>query len=117
MLASGQQNHAATQAQEILKKFDDIADKIKVSKILLTFNEFIVLSLKEVSCSCKHIFLTKEALIKSRYFSNRIFIPHKCFCHYIPYHKNNNPIYDCINKKLEDDLTLLSTILIYSSNS
>lgn len=33
MLASGQQDHAATQAQEILKKFDDIADKIKVSKI------------------------------------------------------------------------------------
>lgn len=30
MLASGQQNHAATQAQEILNKFDDIAEKIKV---------------------------------------------------------------------------------------
>ncbi|CAH1403532.1 unnamed protein product [Nezara viridula] len=29
MLASGQQDHAATQAQEILKKFDDIADKIR----------------------------------------------------------------------------------------
>lgn len=30
MLASGQQSHAATQAQKILKCFDDIAAKIKV---------------------------------------------------------------------------------------
>lgn len=31
MLASGQQSHAASQAQEILNKFDTLAEKIKVS--------------------------------------------------------------------------------------
>lgn len=30
MLASGQQSHAATQAKEILQKFDTLAEKIKV---------------------------------------------------------------------------------------
>lgn len=30
MLASGQQSHAATQAQEILHRFDTLAEKIKV---------------------------------------------------------------------------------------
>ena len=41
MLASGQQNHAATQAHQILKRFDTIADNIKVfysSKIPLCPN-------------------------------------------------------------------------------
>lgn len=33
MLASGQQSHAATQAQEILKKFDTLANNIKVTSI------------------------------------------------------------------------------------
>jgi nesprin-1 len=31
MLASGQQSHAASQAQEILNKFDTLAERIKVS--------------------------------------------------------------------------------------
>jgi hypothetical protein len=30
MLASGQQNHAATQAHQILERFDTVADNIKV---------------------------------------------------------------------------------------
>jgi nesprin-1 len=35
MLASGQQSHAASQAQEILNKFDALAERIKVRSCLL----------------------------------------------------------------------------------
>lgn len=35
MLASGQQSHAASQAQKILNKFDALAEKIKVKLVSL----------------------------------------------------------------------------------